>query len=237
VVSAAACVVTIVCSGSSGPIMTFLSGIFGICVWRWRQSVRRIRTLIILGCVALHLVMNAPVWYLMARIDLAGGSTGWHRAELITAALSHFGEWWLVGTDYTRHWIAYGVHWSEYHIDITNHYIAMGVNGGLPLMLCFITILWKAFQTLGRGMKPLRSVGDPDEFTLWCVGAVLFAHCFTFLSISYFDQNNVALAFLLGCIPGIAAIPAKPVEANVLKDAPQARLDGNMPDRDAAVPV
>jgi hypothetical protein len=155
--------------------------------------------------IALHLIMQAPVWYLMARIDLAGGSTGWHRAQLITAALEHLHEWWLVGTDYTRDWIAYGVPWSAYHIDITNHYISLGVSGGLLLVFFFFAILFKAFQLLGRTLATLRQAGDRDEFTVWCLGSALAAHSFTFLSISYFDQSNIAFAFLIGSVPGRCA--------------------------------
>ncbi len=203
----AACLVVVMCSGSSGPILTMLSGLFGVALWRWRRSVGRIRTLVIAAFVLLHLVMQAPVWYLMAKIDLAGGSTGWHRAELITTALNHLGEWWLVGTDYTRHWIPYGVPWSANHIDITNQYISMGVSGGLLLVFCFIMMLIKAFQLLGRGLRGLRKTSDPAEFLLWCVGAALFAHCFTFISVSYFDQNFAALALLMGALPGLCAAP------------------------------
>ncbi len=210
---------TVFSSASSGPILTFMSGVFGVAIWRWRRSVGRIRAAIIGLVVLLHLMMQAPVWYLMARIDLAGGSTGWHRAELITAALNHLNEWWLIGSDYTRHWIAYGVYWSPYHIDVTNEYILMGITGGLPLVLCFVFILARAFQVLGKGLRRLRKQRHPDEFVLWCVGAVLFAHCFTFLSITYFDQNGVAFAVLLGCIPGLAlatsarAASAKPLSS------------------------
>jgi hypothetical protein len=202
----AACLITVFSSASSGPIVTSASGMMGLFMWRWRTSVGKIRTLVILMFITLHMAMQAPVWYLMARIDLAGGSTGWHRAELITAAVRHFSEWWLTGTDYTRHWIAYGIEWSAYHTDITNYYINMGVTGGLPLMLLFIFILIKSFQLLGRRMKALRAVKDPNEFTLWTVGASLFAHCFTFLSISYFDQSYVPLMLVIGAVPGLCLV-------------------------------
>jgi hypothetical protein len=185
--------------------MTLLSGLLAVGLWPWRASVGTIRKLVVAGFICLQLLMQAPVWYLMARIDLAGGSTGWHRAELISAALNHIGEWWLVGTDYTRHWMPYGVAWSQYQIDITNHYLSMGVNGGLLLMFLFIAILLKAFQLLGHAMRSLRESGDPDEFILWCVGATLFADCFAFISVSYFDQTNVGLGFLLGAVPGVCA--------------------------------
>jgi len=200
------CVIIVLSSASSGPIVTAASGVMGLCLWRWRTSVGRIRTLVILMFVALHIAMQAPVWYLMARIDLAGGSTGWHRAELITAAVRHFGEWWLTGTDYTRHWIAYGIEWSAYHTDITNYYIGMGVTGGLLLLLLFVAILIKSFQLLGRRMKTMRRTKDPNEFMLWSVGASLFAHCFTFLSIGYFDQSYVPLFLVIGSVPGLCAL-------------------------------
>jgi hypothetical protein len=205
-IGAGACAVTVFSSASSGPIVTLFSGFMGLALWRWRTSVGRIRVLVILTFLALHMAMQAPVWYLMARIDLAGGSTGWHRAELITAAVNHIGEWWLTGTDYTRHWIAYGVPWSAYHTDITNYYIGMGVMGGLPCLLLFVGILFKAFQTLGRRMRTLRAEKSHLEFVLWTVGASLFAHCFTFLSIGYFDQSYVPLNMLLGSVVGLCAV-------------------------------
>jgi hypothetical protein len=213
-----ACVVTVFGSASSGPIVTLGSGLMGLAIWRWRTSVGRIRTLVILVFLGLHLAMQAPVWYLMARIDLAGGSTGWHRAELITAALNHLDEWWLVGTDYTRHWIAYGVTWSQYQVDITNYYIGMGVTGGLPLLLLFVAILVKVFQLLGRRMQTLRRANDHREFILWSVGASLFAHCFTFLSISYFDQSYIPLMLVIGAVTGLCAERAAVHENPVMED-------------------
>jgi hypothetical protein len=79
----------------------------------------------------------------------------------------------------------------------------MCVNGGLLLLICFVVILVKAFNALGRGMQPLRKAGEPIEYALWCVGASLMAHCVTFLSISYFDQSSVVLALVLGMVPGL----------------------------------
>ncbi len=198
-----ACVVTVFSSASSGPIVTLGLGVMGLVFWRWRSSVGMIRTLAIIMIIGLHMVMQAPVWYLMSRIDLAGGSTGWHRAELISAALAHLDEWWLTGTDYTRHWIPYGIEWSPYHTDITNNYLSMGVSGGLPLMFLFIAMLFKSFQSLGRRMQRLRQAKDDEEFILWSVGSALFAHCFMFLSVAYFDQSYVILMVVIGAVPGL----------------------------------
>jgi len=101
-------------------------------------------------------VMKAPPYYLMARVDLSGGSTGWHRARLIESSMEHLGEWWFAGTDYTRHWMPTGVYFSPNHVDITNHYLAMGVLGGLPLLFLFVLLLVKGFSIVGHSVRALQ---------------------------------------------------------------------------------
>lgn len=206
----AACIVVVLGSGSSGPILTLLAAGAATSMWRWRTHLAWIRRGVVLTLVGLHLVMKAPVWYLLARIDVVGGSTGWHRAELITAGLRHLNEWWLAGTDVTRHWMPTGVSWSPDHSDITNHYLKMGVIGGLPLMLALLAILYRSFKSLGARMQALRPDYDPREFVLWCAGSALFTHAITFLSVSYFDQVNVLFWMTVGVMPGLCA-PSTPV--------------------------
>jgi hypothetical protein len=204
---AAACGIIVFTSASSGPIMTLVSGLVALVLWRFRARLPWIRRGVLLGIVALHLTMQAPIWFLLARIDLAGGSTGWHRAELISTALNYIGEWWLIGTEHTAHWMVYHVAWSTEQVDITNDYLQMGVWGGLPLMFLFLAVLWTTFRLLGQRIQELRQDGDPLEFVLWCVGSCLFAHCVTFISVSYFDQSRVALWMLIGAVPGLCASP------------------------------
>ena len=62
-------------SGSSGPIMTLLIVIAALALWHQRHSLRAIRWLTVLAIVALAFVMNDPVYYLLGRIDITGGST------------------------------------------------------------------------------------------------------------------------------------------------------------------
>lgn len=202
-----ACGVVVYSSASSGPIMTLAVGLGALAMWRWRSHLRTIRSMAILAIIALHVVMNAPVWYLIARLDLAGGSTGWHRAELISKALEHFDRWWLMGTDYTRDWFYYGIAWDSEMVDITNLYIQMGVRGGLLLMLLFIAILLVSFRMLGKRMAELRFAEDPNEFRLWCFGSALFAHCVTFISVTYFDQSVAFSCIVVGAVPGLCATP------------------------------
>lgn len=197
-------------SASSGPIFTLMAGLGALMLWRWRTNIRGIRTAAICSIVLLHFVMSAPVWYLIARMDLAGGSTGWHRAELITKAIEHFDRWWLVGTDYTRDWMAYGIQWSDDMVDITNLYIQMGVRGGLLLLVLFVGILVTCFRFLGRRIGATRAAGDPREFMLWCFGAALFAHSVTFLTVTYYDQSSVYFYMLVGVIPGLCYVPKLP---------------------------
>jgi hypothetical protein len=203
-------------SASSGPIMTSLTIIFALALWKVRGQMRTIRWAAVGFVFALSLVMQAPVYYLLARIDLTGSSTGWHRARLIESSIEHLHEWWFAGTDYTRHWIPYGVPWSANHTDITNHYIKMGVMGGLPLMLLFMAVLVAGFAAVGRALRRNRHAPVERRFLIWTLGAILFGHATTFLSVSYFDQTIVFLYFLLAAIgslqnvkPAKAAVPVK----------------------------
>jgi len=207
VMLAGACALAVYSSASSGPVITLAAGSGALALWSWRERLGLIRTCALLTLVGLHIVMNAPVWYLAARLDLAGGSTGWHRAELISQALAHIDRWWLIGTDYTRDWFVYGMEWTTEMVDITNLYIHMGVQGGLLLMLLFIALLLKSFQLLGQKMAALRMVGNPSEFMLWCIGAALFAHCVTFLSVTYYDQSAIFFCLIIGLVPGLCSLP------------------------------
>jgi hypothetical protein len=207
-IGSGAAAVMIVTSGSSGPIMTAGAALGGLVMWRQRQKLRLVRWGAAMAIVVLATIMNDPVYYLLARIDLVGGSTGYFRAALIDSALSHFGEWWLVGTDYTRHWMPTGIPANEAHTDITNYYILMGVIGGLPLMLLFIWILGAGFATVGRTLKLMQDEPVEHQFLFWTLGAVLFGHSVTLLTIPYFDQTIIFLYFLLASISSLQRIPS-----------------------------
>jgi hypothetical protein len=200
VMGIAACLTMVLASGSSGPIMSALAAIVALSMWHWRHRMRVVRWLAVLGYIGLDLVMKAPAYYLLARIDITGGSTGWHRARLIQSAFEHLHEWWLVGTDYTRDWMPYGVPWSAAQGDITNQYLDMGAAGGLLLMLLFIAILVMGFSFVGRALRQAADQTLEFRFMLWALGASLFAHAATFISISYFDQSVVFLYLTLGAI-------------------------------------
>ncbi|WP_457767680.1 hypothetical protein [Cyanobium sp. ULC084] len=193
IIGALASAMMVFACASSGPLMSTIFATIGLLLWHMRTHLRTLRWTFIFLYVFLMAVMKAPPYYLIGRIDLAGGSTGWHRARLIESSLEHLGEWWLAGTDYTRHWMPTGVAWSPDHADITNQYIQMGVVGGLPLMLMFIFFLAMAFSIVGRSVSVAQKSQPEHAFLCWALGASLFAHATTFFSVAYFDQSIVFL--------------------------------------------
>jgi hypothetical protein len=200
-----ACTTMVFTSVSSGPIMSALMGIGALFMWRFRRNMRLVRWAAILGYIALDLVMQSPAYYILARIDLTGGSTGWHRAALIESALVHLGEWWIGGTDYTRHWLPTGIAWSADHTDITNYYIKMGVIGGLPLTILLVMLLVRGFSFVGQAVRERVDLSLDYRFMLWALGASLFAHTATMISVSYFDQSFVFLYLTLAMIGSTAS--------------------------------
>ncbi|MFT3868868.1 MAG: hypothetical protein QM715_10465 [Nibricoccus sp.] len=188
-----ACLLMVLASRSSGPLMSVVFGLFGLMLWKWRAFTRQMRIAAVVFYIVLDVCMQAPAYYLIARIDLTGSSTGYHRAALIQAAINHFSEWWFAGTAYTRHWMPYGVSWSEDHCDITNQYIGYGVFGGFPLMLLFIFALGTAFNYVGKTIRLDENAPLSEQFHIWTLGAALFAQACSCMSVYYFDQSFVFL--------------------------------------------
>jgi hypothetical protein len=191
VISAVSITVT---SASSGPFLAAIAGMVGLLAWQRRQWLRTIRWGTLLGLIALQLKMKAPVWFLIARADVFGGSTGWHRAALIDAAVRHFGDWWLVGVKDTGYWS------GDTHLlaDVTNEYVWQGVQGGLLTLLLFVLMIVFCFRGVGRTTRLMRGRWPhPDLLCTWSLGAAMFAHVFNYLSITYFDQNFVNWYLLL----------------------------------------
>ena len=69
-------VIMTVTSASATPLLALVAGIGALCLWPLRQQIRWIRWGVLFTLVGLHLVMKAPVWALIQRIDIVGGSSG-----------------------------------------------------------------------------------------------------------------------------------------------------------------
>jgi hypothetical protein len=212
----AATVITVT-SYSSGPATAYLFAGIALVIWPLRKKMRQIRWGIAIALLSLHVVMKAPVWYLMARVANLIGGTGWHRAYLVDQAIKYFNEWWLVGTHYTAHWMPYQLPSNPNMSDITNQYLVEGVHGGLLTMLLFIWILVTGFRTIGQGLRSVEE-GSHTQKVIWALGAALFAHAVTFMSVSYFDQIIVAWYLLLSMISVILdSIVKSPISDNSVK--------------------
>jgi hypothetical protein len=184
-------------AGSSGPLIAWIAGILGLGMWSLRKNMRVVRWGLLLTLIALHLVMKAPVWFLMARVGIFSGSTGYHRAYLIDRAVANVSDWWLIGTKSTASW---GDE-DQGLFDVTNQYLKEAADGGLLTLLLFILIIARCFQGIGRSVRAMVEV-EPrhNQLCVWAMGAALFAHVASYMSVSYFDQNVVNWFMLLAMI-------------------------------------
>jgi hypothetical protein len=225
IVGAAACATIVITSASSGPLLSAIFATMALAFWRWRHLVRPALWCALGTYMVLSVAMKAPPYYLLARIDLSGGSTGYHRARLIESSIHHLNEWWFAGTDVTRHWMATGVSWSPNHTDITNHYLVLGVQGGLPLTLLFVAVLWACFATVGRALRAVPDGYDRQAFLIWSLGASLFAHAATCISVSYFDQSFVFLYVLIAALATLATLTPRAVRGAIADASPPYAVD------------
>jgi hypothetical protein len=181
---AAAAAVVAVTSMSSTPVLALAAGLGALSMWPLRGYLRWFRWGAVATIVGLHLVMKAPVWALIARIDLTGSSSGYHRYELVNQAIQRIGEWWLVGTQNTGSW-----GWDMW--DTANYYVETATSGGLITLILFVAVLVVAFRQLGIARKLWRNDYENSR-RMWALGAMLFAHTVAFFGIGYFDQSSVA---------------------------------------------
>lgn len=220
-------------SGSSGPALAYLAGILGLGMWYLRKHLRAVRWGLLLTIIALHLVMKAPVWFLMARVDIFSGSTGYHRAYLLDRCIANFSDWWLVGTKSTANWAGE----DAGLFDVTSQYISEAASGGLLTVVLFIMIIVRCFSGIGRAVRASEGSGQrATSWCLWALGAAVFTHVVTFMSVSYFDQNIVNWYLLLAMIStgsGLFILASAPADAGVLQPevvaplAAQSALDGS----------
>jgi len=189
--------VMVLCCASSTPLLAYVAAVIGICMWPMRKKMRIIRLGVVAALIALHLVMKAPVWFLIARVDLIAGNSGYHRAMLVDSFIRHFSDWWLIGTNQAASW-GYEME------DMSNQFVAEGETGGLAGFICFVLLVSRSFGRLGNARKIVD--GDRrEEWFVWLLGVALFSHCVAYFGISYFDQTRISWLALLAMISAITA--------------------------------
>lgn len=203
-----------VTSACSTPLMASGAAILAVCFWPLRKRMRAICWGIVIALIALHLVMKAPVWFLVDRIELVGGSSGYHRAMLVDQFVRNIGDWWLLGTNNNQNW-GYEM-W-----DTSNAYVQEGETGGLLALIFFIAMISRCFGRIGTARKSIEEGDRGKEWFLWLLGAALFAHTMAFFGITYFDQTQVAWFALLAMV---SAATAPMLEAKAQSPEPQADM-------------
>jgi hypothetical protein len=197
-----ATIITLACN-SSTPILAYGAGLLAVCLWPLRERMRAIRWAIVITLITLQLVMKNPVWHLITKIDITGGSSSWHRFMLIDQCIRHFGDWWLIGVKDTSVW-----GWDMW--DTANQYVGTADNSGLIPFLLFIAVLVYGFKYVGRARRRAsKEKNKKNALFLWAIGSALFANAVAFFGISYFDQNIVSWYCLLAIISAVAVRPKK----------------------------
>ncbi|MFM7262104.1 MAG: hypothetical protein ACKO3W_16080, partial [bacterium] len=219
---------------SSTPVVALL---LAFAVWAAFPARAQLRPMYLcaigLGFV-LHFIMTKPIWHLIARIDLVGGSTGIHRYRLIDAAINRFGEWWMLGTPSTAHW-----GWGLY--DVTNQFVIEAIRGGVWALLAICAIFVFSYASVGVELRRLAAeryramqVGarkvyeqvKSDEYLVYGIGAAMCAQMAVFLAVSYFGQTVVIWQFFMALSASLRQWTRDPATARAYDTA---RASPSMP--------
>lgn len=185
-------------SASSTPVLGALVGVLMLPAIRYRHAIKWVPLAAVTMYIGLDMAMNAPVWHLVSRIDVSGGSTGWHRFFLIDQTIRNFREWAIVGTPSITHW---GV-WAD---DVTNQYVLEAIRGGLPTLVAYIGVIVVAVTTAKKVTDQYVEVGDDSTARLaWALGAMVVVHAVNFIAVSYFGEI-IALQYIGLAMIGVLA--------------------------------
>lgn len=224
------CLAMIYFSNSGGPITGAMLAAVGWAFWVLRQRMSLVRLGIVATLVVAGLVMQAPLWYLPAKLSALTGGDGWHRSYLMDAAFRDFANWGLVGMPQleTKDWFPYTV--ASGAADLINYYLDFGIAAGAICSMMFIYLLFLAFRLLGRALRAVRARGRdsrPEELMLWALGVMLVIHVFNWFGMVYFDQNVNVFYILLAVISTLGS-QAWHVRA---KASDRLRVAGGLPQR------
>lgn len=184
------CLFIVAACSSSTPILSVLAAFTGAVLFPWRRYRTQMWVGLFALLTALHVVMKAPVWHLMSRLDFTGGSTGYHRYEVLDTFIRNFSEWYLVGE-------LDPMSWGWVMRDITNMYVAQGLRGGLLTLVLFLLVLIFAFGNVGRALNVRSIARSPQrQWICWCIGVAIFVHAVTFFGVSYFGGQMMVVLFL-----------------------------------------
>jgi hypothetical protein len=202
---------------SSTPLFAYLAALIGLAMWPLRNRMRLTRWGVVGLLVSLHMVMKAPVWMLIARVDLIAGNSGYHRAELIDQCIRHFSDWWLVGTNLVSTF-------GDDMWDLSNQFVAEAETGGLLTFILFVMIISRSFSRIGTARKLVAGEAKEgtqprQEWFMWLLGIALFTHVVSYFGISYYDNIKIYWCAFLAIV--VAATEPILATQKVSQDVPE----------------
>jgi hypothetical protein len=169
--------------------MAYGASLVALSFWPLRKQMRVVRWGLVSALLALHIVMHGPVWSLIEKIDLTGGSSSYHRYMLVDNCIRHFADWWLLGSK------NYG-DWGFVMFDVCNQFILVGLRGGLVTLIIYLAIYKRSFGSIGKARK--RVAGNHEqEWLLWCLGSSLFTTVVSSFGINYMTYLMMCLFCVL----------------------------------------
>jgi hypothetical protein len=207
-------------ANSSTALFGLIGGLIALSFWPIRRYMRVVRWAIVTIIVSLHMVMKAPVWHLISRVDLTGGSSSYHRYQLVNQCILHFWDWWLIGTKNYGDW-----GWDMW--DLSNQYVATADTAGLVPFILLLAIIVFGFKYLGIARRAAKD-DKGHELFVWALGASLFANVVAFFGISYFDQTIVAWYCILAMICA-STTTARSAKREALENAVVLQLNQTFP--------
>lgn len=222
-IGASACVMMVLASASSGPVVSLLVGAGVVMCWRFRRFAKRAVWAGVAGYILIELISTRPAYHVVVtRLDFTGSSTAYYRARLIDTTVKHFSEWWMFGTDYTRHWIPTGIGSvlaNGKHIDVTNYYIGFGIGAGLLAILLVLAIIRRCLADVIEHVNDEEGEdAHGEKFMIWCLGASLFSHAVSALSIAYFDQSQTFFWLSVATLSSLLAVHGKSAAREAVED-------------------
>jgi len=191
----AGCLALVWASNSGGPATCVAFAVIGWMFWTLRRSMEWVRRALLAVLVIFAILMKAPFWFLIARLGNIIGGDGWHRAELLDAALRNLDRWWFVGMPLldTSGWLPYRNTLTG-AVDMTNHFLVFGIAAGLGSVVLLIAVLTQGFKHVGRALATAEA--DPSRFResrfiYWALGVTLNVHLANWFSITYWDQVSL----------------------------------------------
>lgn len=206
----------VMASHASTAVLALLGSIVALCLWPLRKHMRMVRYGILLVLIALQIVMHGPVWSLIEKIDLTGGSSNYHRYMLVDNTIRHFSQWWMIGYPYPGTW-GFDM-W-----DMCDQFVVCAITGGLLSLSLFILAYSWSFGAVGKARKRV-SFDRNMEMLLWCLGATLFANFLSSFGINYMVQLQMLLFSVMASISTVVAEARQAAKQKVDSRADRVRI-------------